>query len=115
LAGRESRYRSKFRRDDYEARRLKVTPSRAAFRYARGRHPFTIDAIVVLPNHLHAIWFLPDGEADFATRWRLIRTAFSSALPKAERISPSGIPLLLQAQTEYVCGSSKRIALVEGE
>jgi putative transposase len=41
---------------------------RAAFRYVRNRHPFTIDAIVVLPDHLHAIWSLPDGDADFATR-----------------------------------------------
>jgi putative transposase len=62
---------------------------RAAFRYVRDRHPFTIDAIVVLPDHLHAIWSLPDGDADFATRWRLIKAAFSRALPKGERISPS--------------------------
>jgi putative transposase len=62
---------------------------RAAFRYVRNRHPFTIDAIVVLPDHLHAIWSLPDGDADFATRWRLIKAAFSRALPKGERISPS--------------------------
>ena len=32
---------------------------RAAFRYARTRHPFAINAIVVLPDHLHAIWTLP--------------------------------------------------------
>jgi putative transposase len=62
---------------------------RAAFRYVRNRHPFAIDAIVVLPDHLHAIWSLPDGDADFATRWRLIKAAFSRALPKGERISPS--------------------------
>src|ERR1700728_106342 len=62
---------------------------RAAFRYARGQHPFAIDAIVVLPDHLHAIWSLPEGEADFATRWRLIKSAFSRALPKSERISLS--------------------------
>jgi len=62
---------------------------RAAFRYARGRHPFAIDAIVVLPDHLHAIYCLPEGEADFAIRWRLIKSAFSRALPKGERISPS--------------------------
>src|SRR6202162_3993281 len=46
---------------------------RAAFRYADTRHPFTIEAIVVLPDHLHAIWSLPDGDPDFATRWRLIK------------------------------------------
>jgi putative transposase len=35
-----------------------------AFRYALGRHSFTIDAIVVLPDHRHAIWSLPEGGAD---------------------------------------------------
>jgi putative transposase len=44
------------------------------------RYPFTIDAIVVLPDHLHTIWTLPPGDADFATRWRLIKTAFSRSI-----------------------------------
>jgi len=43
---------------------------RAAFREMRRHHPFTIDAMVVLPDHLHTIWTLPEGDADFATRWR---------------------------------------------
>jgi putative transposase len=62
---------------------------RAAFRYARNRHPFTIDAIVILPDHLHAIWTLPEGDADFALRWRLIKSAFSRGLPRNDRISAS--------------------------
>ena len=62
---------------------------RAAFRYARNRHPFTVEAIVVLPDHLHAIWTLPDGNADFAIRWRVFKTSFSRALPATEPISPS--------------------------
>jgi putative transposase len=62
---------------------------RNAFRYARTRRPFTIEAIVVLPDHLHSIWSLPDHDADFATRWRLIKAAFSRAVPAGERISPS--------------------------
>ena len=57
---------------------------RAAFRYARRRHPFTVDAIVVLPDHLHAIWTLPQGEWDFATRWRLAKATFSRDLPGGE-------------------------------
>jgi putative transposase len=64
---------------------------RAAFRYTRSRHPFAIDAIVVLPDHLHAIWTLPEGNADFATRWRLIKAAFSRGLPRGERISASRV------------------------
>jgi putative transposase len=62
---------------------------RTAFREVRARHPFTIDAIVVLPDHLHAIWTLPDADADFALRWRLIKSTFSRALPRGEWISPS--------------------------
>ena len=62
---------------------------RAAFRDTRARHPFTINAIVVLPDHLHTIWTLPEGDKDFAMRWRLIKSAFSRALPSGEKISDS--------------------------
>jgi putative transposase len=55
------------------------------------RHPFTIEAIVVLPEHLHCIWTLPAGDADFATRWRLIKTEFSKHLAAGERRSPSRV------------------------
>src|SRR6267142_2749115 len=61
----------------------------AAFRQVRARHPFAIEAAVILPDHLHAIWTLPDGDADFATRWRLIKGGFSHGLPRVERISAS--------------------------
>ncbi len=46
-------------------------------------------AIVVLPDHLHAIWTLPEDDADFATRWRLIKSEFSRGLRGSERISPN--------------------------
>jgi putative transposase len=62
---------------------------RSSFCDTRARHPFTIDAIVVLPDHLHAIWTLPEGDADYATRWRQIKSAFSRALPHDEAISSS--------------------------
>jgi putative transposase len=61
----------------------------AAFRDVRARHPFTIEAIVVLPDHLHAIWTLPDGDCDFPLRWRLIKSAFSRRLPGGEAVSAS--------------------------
>jgi len=38
------------------------------------KYPFTINAIVVLPNHIHAIWTLPKDDNDFSLRWRLIKT-----------------------------------------
>jgi putative transposase len=62
---------------------------RSAFRYTRLRYPFRVDAIVVLPDHLHAIWTLPPGESDFAVRWRLIKATFSRTLPRGEPVSPS--------------------------
>jgi putative transposase len=53
----------------------------------RERHPFQIDAWVVLPEHLHCIWTLPPGDSDFSKRWRLIKSGFSRALPHTERRS----------------------------
>jgi putative transposase len=60
-----------------------------AHRYVLSRHPFSIDAMVVLPDHLHAIWTLPEDDADYSMRWRLIKTAFSRAIPLQEEISES--------------------------
>ena len=62
---------------------------RRAFREIRSRHPFSVAAIIVLPDHLHTIWTLPPNDSDFATRWRLIKSSFSRALPRDERISMS--------------------------
>ncbi|OUS04492.1 transposase [Rhodobacterales bacterium 52_120_T64] len=42
--------------------------------------PVWSDAFVVLPDHLHAVWTLPEGDADFSTRWRKIKARFSHAL-----------------------------------
>ena len=50
---------------------------RGCFRLVKQRHPFVIDAMVVLQEHLHCIWTLPDGDADFSMRWRLIKSEFS--------------------------------------
>ena len=53
----------------------------------RQRHPFAIHRWFVLPDHLHCVIELPRDDADFATRWRLIKIGFSKALPKTERRS----------------------------
>ncbi len=50
---------------------------REAVRKVRSQRPFTLDAMVVLPDHLHCIWTMPPDDADFATRWRLIKTRFT--------------------------------------
>ena len=62
---------------------------RGAFEYTHERHPFNIDAIVILPEHIHAIWTLPEGDSDFALRWRLIKTVFSRGIPNGEHHSAS--------------------------
>lgn len=58
---------------------------RQAVRITRFERPFVIEAWVVLPDHLHAIWTLPPGDDDYATRWRLIKSRFSTAVPKGTR------------------------------
>jgi len=62
---------------------------RGAFREIKQTHPFQIDAIVVLPDHLHTLWTLPKGDDDFSLRWRQIKSAFSREIEKGERISKS--------------------------
>lgn len=50
---------------------------RQSFRYVLNRHPFTIDAVVILPDHIHCLWTLPANDCDYSTRWRLIKSYFS--------------------------------------
>jgi len=50
---------------------------RDSFKRVMIKHPFTIDAIVIMPDHLHCIWTLPLEDADFSTRWRLVKSWFS--------------------------------------
>ncbi|KAF1709340.1 transposase [Pseudoxanthomonas kalamensis DSM 18571] len=62
---------------------------RAVTRRVKQAHPFDILAWVVLPEHLHAVWTLPEGDGDCATRWMLIKAGFSRRLPKDEWIRAS--------------------------
>jgi putative transposase len=57
---------------------------REATRLTQTRHPFSIDAMVVLPDHIHAVWTLPPSDADFSLRWRLIKIGLAKAVPKTE-------------------------------
>jgi len=56
---------------------------RRAFQVTARRHPFALTAIVVLPDHLHTIWQLPEGDPDFSTRWRVLKRLFSAGLQGA--------------------------------
>lgn len=62
---------------------------REAVRKVKAMHPFEIDAMVILPGHLHAVRTLPVGDADYPTRWALIKAGFSRRLPADERRSRS--------------------------
>jgi putative transposase len=57
-----------------------VSLLRACLAQVRARHPFEIEAMVVLPEHLHAIWRLPVDDNDFSTRWMLVKQAFTRGL-----------------------------------
>ena len=68
---------------------------RHAFAAAKRKQPFHIDAIVILPDHLHAIWTLPKGDSDYPGRWKAIKSAFTRAVAKA------GIQIERNAKGEY--------------
>jgi putative transposase len=63
--------------------------------YVLQRKPFRIDAWVVLPEHLHAVWTLPPGDHDYSRRWKMIKGRFSRQLVKA------GIPIEKNSRGEY--------------
>lgn len=48
-----------------------------AFQNVKNRYPFRVDAICLLPNHLHCIWTLPEGDSNYAMRWKEIKRIFS--------------------------------------
>lgn len=60
---------------------------RAAVAQTKRAMPFHIDAWVVLPEHMHFMWTLPAGDADYAGRIKLLKTLFSKANPKTETVS----------------------------
>ena len=68
---------------------------RVATRDTRRSHPFAIDAIVVLPDHLHVVMTLPEGDADYPNRWGLIKRRFTDALIK------SGTPIARHQDGEF--------------
>lgn len=64
---------------------------RTVMQKVKTMHPFHIDAMVVLPDHLHTVWTLPEGDADYPVRRALIKAGFSRCLPKDERRNRSRI------------------------
>ncbi|ERH48214.1 MAG: transposase [Pseudomonas sp.] len=72
---------------------LTEAPLRAALRRAiervRLHRPFIIEGWILLPDHLHCVWRLPEGDADFGSRWSMIKRLTSQALPGFGSISLS--------------------------
>src|SRR5437667_744751 len=58
---------------------------RNVYRTVQQRRPFETIAISVLPDHVHAVWALPEGDADFSSRWSLIKSGFSRGLASLPR------------------------------
>jgi len=65
-----------------EARRL----LRTAWENVPERIPFVIDAVCLLPEHIHCIWTLPEGDADYSKRWGEIKKLFTKGY--LEQIGP---------------------------
>jgi len=55
---------------------------RRSIKKTQEKHPFQIDAMVVLPEHLHAIWTLPKFDTNYPGRWRSIKKYFTQELLK---------------------------------
>jgi putative transposase len=66
-----------------------VEDLRAVMTKVKEAHPFAVLAMVVLPEHLHAIWRLPAGDADYPTRWALLKAGFSRRVERGEPIPQS--------------------------
>ena len=58
---------------------------RQVYRIVQQRRPFETIAVCVLPDHIHALWALPEDDADFSTRWSLIKSKFSRGLDPGSR------------------------------
>ncbi|MEZ5759632.1 MAG: transposase [Paracoccaceae bacterium] len=68
---------------------------RQAVAATRAERPFGIDAWVVMPDHLHCVWTLPEGDAAYSVRWSAIKARFTMSLRREERrpgFSPAPLP-----------------------
>jgi len=76
-----------------------------AIRHVQSYRPFRVEAIVLLPEHIHTIWSLPDGDFDFSGRWNWIKRKFT------QKYSQSGCyptPISLSKKKKRVCGIWQR-------
>ena len=62
-----------------------------AIEWVRQRHPFRIEGMVLLPDHLHCMWTLPQDDHDFSTRWRKVKEHFTRTM-RARGVAPRAVP-----------------------
>ncbi|HJR75124.1 MAG TPA: transposase [Luteimonas sp.] len=67
----------------------RIADLRRAFSSVRSVRPFVIEAMIVLPEHLHSLWSLPEGDADYSARWSCIKSHFSRSIDVGEPCSAS--------------------------
>ena len=66
-----------------------VDTLREVMRTVKAAHPLHLDAMVILPDRLRAVWTLPVGDGDYPMRWMLIKAGFSRRIPTGERRNKS--------------------------
>lgn len=67
------------------ADQLNINALGRAFRRVREERPFVMEAFVLLPDHLHCLWTLPQGDVDYSSRWRDIKKYASKEFQLANR------------------------------
>ena len=82
---------------------------RNVVRDVRLQLPFTVDAWVVLPNHIHAVWTLPEGDADFSRRWGVVKATYTKRM-NAAGLMDSGVPVWQQRFWEHRIRDDKDFA-----
>ena len=61
-----------------------VETIKRAFIHVKAKFPFVIDAFVLLPDHIHCVWTLPENDSDFSKRWRLIKSYYTRRCSAAQ-------------------------------
>lgn len=67
----------------------KIDVLRDAFRYVKKQKYFYMNAVVIMPDHLHCIWTMPPDDGDFSIRWNMLKGRFSRSIDVGERVSKS--------------------------
>ena len=81
---------------------------RSAFRTTQSERSFVIDAIVILPDHLHAILTLPPSDSDFSDRWRRIKGNFTRS------VVATGTPIFVRS-SERILSLAKAFLAIRDE